>query len=208
MPNIPTLYLDSLLLLLIIQHHPRLHSEVHIYIRSLLSAHETLTHISSEQHRKKLVNITVAVPLDAVAAVSQNTDASKMADALATITKAVIAGVKGLPYKIEPATATREEDNLSIRSFDSDEPASAPPPTKRAKVSATETRSAGSFRINVVTAGRKRHEFLVRSTTTVRDLQNGMMQREGFEPKTQRMLFDGQSIRPHEVLRDVRLPSL
>lgn len=79
------------------------------------------------------VNIITAVPPEVVSAVNHGTDASKMADALATITKAAVESIKSLPSRIEPATAQDEEDNVSIKSFDSNEPAFAPRASKKVK---------------------------------------------------------------------------
>lgn len=68
------------------------------------------------------INLTVTIPIATVEAVTKGTDPHKTADAITTITKAVIESAEALPYSLVQKEED-DEDAQSILSFDSDEPA-------------------------------------------------------------------------------------
>lgn len=157
------------------------------------------------------VNITVAVPLDAVAAVKQTADPAKMADALSTITKAVVAGVKALPYRVEAGAATKdedddeeeEEDRLSIRSFDSDAPASAPPPSKKVKREPVSQGPAPHISVVVQTLTGLKTHVRVHPNASCFDLKMLYQHQTGIPVDQQRLVFEKHQLEDYSTLRDV-----
>lgn len=56
------------------------------------------------------VNITVAVPLDAIAAIKSGNSGSTMGAALSATSRAVVAAVLALPYDIKSSTSSEDND--------------------------------------------------------------------------------------------------
>lgn len=150
----------------------------------------------TRQHNMS-VNITVTVPLDAVAAMQQTTDPAKMADALSTITKAFVAGVKALPHRVESTAAIKDEDDdedkLSIRSFDSDAPASAPPPSKKAKREPASQLSPPHISVVVKTLTCKRINVRFRPNASCYYLKMLIQHQDGTPVDQQRLIFEGET---------------
>lgn len=57
------------------------------------------------------VNITVSVPLDAIAAIKSGNSGSSMGAALSATSRAVVAAVLALPYDIKATSSSSEEDS-------------------------------------------------------------------------------------------------
>lgn len=152
------------------------------------------------------VNITVTVPLDAVTAIGQSKDAAKMADAVATITRAAVESVKALPYNIKRANADEEEDNMSIKSFDSDAPAAAPAhPTKLLKAANLEPRPAGYVEIKVMYtwALGESDFFRVKPGARVALMQDCVADRMGVNAGRLRFLYGGARLSRNGTFQDV-----
>lgn len=157
------------------------------------------------------VNVTVAVPFDAVTAIRQGRDAAKMADAVATITKSAVEAVKALPYNIKDENAHQEADNLSIKSFDSDEPAHAPRPKKKlksagAKAAKAKTTARKSMKITIRDLRGGAELYEVEPTDTVDNVKVMVWDRIGIAPQEQRLLFAGKQLEDGRTLEDVCVP--
>lgn len=149
------------------------------------------------------VNITVSVPLDIVASIKQGSDASKTADSIATITKLVVDCVKTLPYNITPATPAEETDNLSIKSFDSEEPYVAPPPAKKPKLSGKNEVSERRIGVILRTSWDKTLGYNVTKSTTAGQLKEYVARATHFSPKDINVYFDGSRLGNNDILGDV-----
>ena len=152
------------------------------------------------------VNITVSVPFKAALAVTQASDPTKTADAIASITRAVIKSIKKLPLEEEPgATANDEEDNLSVLSFDSNEPADAPRPLKKPKTAVDTVPKGPSMQVFVKDLLGHTDIFEVTPHTTINHLKELIWVRTGgYTPAMQRLIFDEQKLQGDRTLEEVR----
>ena len=149
------------------------------------------------------VNITIAIPLEAVAALTQDTDPSKMADALATISKAAVEGIKALPYDIKPAATDQEEDNLSIVSFDSDAPAFAPRPSKKIKRDPVQPKNSSAMQIEVRDLKGGLEVYAVDMLMTMDNLKSLIQDRTGKLPDQQRLICCGKQLEDGRTFQNV-----
>lgn len=167
---------------------------------------------SREAQHTMSVNITVAVPLDIIAAIKQGSNSCQTADARATIVKSVIDTIKALPYDIKPVNTTtttanpeNTDDNASIASFDSEASASAP---RRSKVSIHKLAKAirddaRQIRVSVKTVTGKTVSLMVSPNDTTYDVKTMVHEVEGIPPDVQSLIFEGQQLKEGRHLAEV-----
>lgn len=157
------------------------------------------------------LNLTVAVPIDAVAAISQGCDALKSADAIATITKAIIESVKALSYEVKALKNEdeREEDDLSIVSFDGNAPAGAPRPSKKTKRRHSQLSTSPPIQIVIKDAYGK-HEMYNRifTTDTIETMKFLIQDRTGVPPDQQRLIWGGAQLADGRTFGQVGSPAV
>ena len=143
----------------------------------------------------------------------QGSDLSKTTDAIASITKAVIESVKALHDDTESATAVGDdEDNLSIKSFDSNEPAIASRPAsprtkkplpKKREIADRPHSSGSSYQIFVRGLDCGTHAFQVTSDFRVGKVMEMVEEVLGIPPVTQRLIWDGNRLDSNRALAQV-----
>lgn len=153
------------------------------------------------EYRGRLRNITVAVPVMAIASLQRNSDPSKAADAIGTITKAVVDSVTRTKPNVP--LESNEEDTASMLSFDSDGPAA----DTDTNLGVYGPRELAPFRgaymfVNGLTGKIKTYEVVERAT--VLQFKKAIQRSDGPPSKHQRLVFGGRQLEDNRTLNSVR----
>lgn len=148
-----------------------------------------------------LTNITVAVPSPAVNALQRSTNPSETAEAIATITRAVVDNLSR-PSSNVPVEDNRD-DTASILSFDSDKAASSSE-SCLGVYGPRELNSVRAVQIFVVDLTGKTNAYSVAESATVLQLQRAIERCDGPPASHQRLLFGGKQLEAGRALETVR----